>query len=83
MGVTLRDPIPYFRVFPRKLRKPRTGFGHGTSRLSVLRVTTPPLVRRFERRTAQPLIGSRMDSIDVHALPGIRVRELWCSSQLH
>ena len=53
VGVFLRDPSPHLREFRKKTtenseqlgRQARPGFEPGTSRLPVLSVTTPPLVR--------------------------------------
>ena len=52
-------------------RQARPGIEPGTSRQPVLK-----------RRIAQPLVGPRTDSIVIHVLPGIRTRDLWCSSGL-
>ena len=72
MGVFLRDPSPYLREFRRKLRTARS-----TSATEEWTWHLPST-----SFWAQPLVGRRTDSFDIHALPGIRTRDLWCSSRL-
>ena len=55
----------------RLCRQTRPDIAPRTSRLPVLK-----------RRIGQPLVGPRTDSIDIHALPGIRTQDLWCGSRL-
>ena len=65
VGVFLRNPCPYLRVFLRKPganlldRQARPEIKPGTSRLQA-----------FERRTAQPLVGPRMDNLTSMLYPG-------------
>ena len=36
----------------------------------------------LKHRIAQPLLGPKTDSFNIHALPGIRTQDLWCRSRL-
>ena len=67
---------PYLRGFQRKPRKIPLG------RQARPRIDWHFPSINFERKTAEALVVSRTDSFNIHALPGIQIRDLRCSSLL-